>query len=474
MTTRTPRLLLALLAVSCTDDRVKRFEEPPPPEPRCGDGQVNGDEQCEGDQLGEATCKSLGFISGAVSCAKDCTFDTSRCSRTCGNGKVDPAEECDALDLKGARCVDWGSYRCGADCTLGRTGCVPEPYREAQRLSFLNPTYAAFGVRKEAGRDTGLLFVARPLGNVVEILAYDRDKQFDVLSSQNRKLALDGPALPIVVRDLNGDGSSDLVLRYLGEQKLTVKLSGANGFTEATIPLGCEAPLEPLAADLDRDKDLDLVVPVCTTDQLTASKVLVVRNDGGGTFKALSPVPLPEPTQFLRLVEGELYVQVPSRKSVKVLSWDGSGGFADKGGKELGSGEVPSDFVAAELNDDAFGIDLIVLDAARSEVRAILNKGDGTFAKKPLLGSLVKAGPFRPLDVDLDGVLDVALLTEKDLVFLKVSKTDLDVKRQALPLNLSAASLDGGDADLDGDPDFAVGGAVGTTGQVLFLKGLVR
>jgi len=45
----------------------------------CGNASVEGAEQCEGSQLGGATCVTQGFLGGTLSCASDCTLDTSGC-----------------------------------------------------------------------------------------------------------------------------------------------------------------------------------------------------------------------------------------------------------------------------------------------------------------------------------------------------------------------------------------------------------
>ena len=50
----------------------------------CGDGAVSQGEQCDGDALGGATCASLDYASGTLTCTQ-CHFDTSRCS-LCGDG----------------------------------------------------------------------------------------------------------------------------------------------------------------------------------------------------------------------------------------------------------------------------------------------------------------------------------------------------------------------------------------------------
>ncbi|MEM6289865.1 MAG: proprotein convertase P-domain-containing protein [Myxococcota bacterium] len=53
----------------------------------CGNGQIDGDEACDGDMLGEAEC----LVEGEVACNQDCTLDLSGCEDTieiCANGNV--------------------------------------------------------------------------------------------------------------------------------------------------------------------------------------------------------------------------------------------------------------------------------------------------------------------------------------------------------------------------------------------------
>lgn len=46
----------------------------------CGDGAIDPGEQCDGANLGGATCVSLGYTSGALACAAGCGFDTGGCA----------------------------------------------------------------------------------------------------------------------------------------------------------------------------------------------------------------------------------------------------------------------------------------------------------------------------------------------------------------------------------------------------------
>ena len=96
----------------------------------CGNGVLEDGEECDGSDLGGATCQSMGFTGGGeLSCTASCTLDTSGCfGTTCGNGVADDGEECDGNDLKDLTCTDLGyvggTLRCSDTCTLDESGCT--------------------------------------------------------------------------------------------------------------------------------------------------------------------------------------------------------------------------------------------------------------------------------------------------------------------------------------------------------------
>jgi cysteine-rich repeat protein len=69
--------------------------------PSCGDGIINGNDQCDGAALGGNDCTDLGLNNAAdgtnlLACAVDCTFDGAACiPSTCGNAIVEIGEQCD-------------------------------------------------------------------------------------------------------------------------------------------------------------------------------------------------------------------------------------------------------------------------------------------------------------------------------------------------------------------------------------------
>jgi hypothetical protein len=103
----------------------------------CGDGKAEGWleswEDCDGADLRGSTCSAVHwqYVGGTLRCAADCEFDTSDCiSPVCGDGKVEGAEECDGSNLGRFRtCTEAyqnalaGVLTCGADCRYDTSAC---------------------------------------------------------------------------------------------------------------------------------------------------------------------------------------------------------------------------------------------------------------------------------------------------------------------------------------------------------------
>lgn len=92
----------------------------------CGNGSMEGEEECEGSDVGGATCEAMGLGSGTVSCSGSCKFDTSGCD-TCGDGQLQDGEDCDGANLGGTTCeslaLGSGTVACGG-CRIDSSGCT--------------------------------------------------------------------------------------------------------------------------------------------------------------------------------------------------------------------------------------------------------------------------------------------------------------------------------------------------------------
>lgn len=101
---------------------------------RCGDGdlQVNHGEQCEGSELNDETCQSLGYHGGLLDCGADCRFKLDACilAGFCGDATFQEgtAEECDVEDLDDQTCQSLGHYAgtlaCTEECLFDLSGCL--------------------------------------------------------------------------------------------------------------------------------------------------------------------------------------------------------------------------------------------------------------------------------------------------------------------------------------------------------------
>lgn len=149
----------------------------------CGNGSVEPGEQCDGADLGGATCQGQGHDGGNLGCNRNCYLDVSQCcdsecapgttmcsqntmqtcaptgdgcdawgnavncpggcagdvcqNNSCGNGAIDGGEQCDGGNLGGATCSSLGfsdgSLGCNnASCTFDTTGCCKDQYSVSQ------------------------------------------------------------------------------------------------------------------------------------------------------------------------------------------------------------------------------------------------------------------------------------------------------------------------------------------------------
>lgn len=75
----------------------------------CGDGVREGWEECDGADLGGATCVSRGFGSGSLSCSPACEYDTSSCiAYSCGDGSCNGSETCSSCPADCGACPPSG------------------------------------------------------------------------------------------------------------------------------------------------------------------------------------------------------------------------------------------------------------------------------------------------------------------------------------------------------------------------------
>ncbi|MCZ7686684.1 MAG: DUF4215 domain-containing protein [Sandaracinaceae bacterium] len=85
---------------------------------RCGNGAIDAGEQCDGTNLNGASCASLGFTAGTLSCGASCLYNTNSCT-LCGNGTPEAGEECDDGNTA-------NGDGCSSTCRTEATTCDPD------------------------------------------------------------------------------------------------------------------------------------------------------------------------------------------------------------------------------------------------------------------------------------------------------------------------------------------------------------
>ncbi len=127
-------------------------QEPTPeavPESLCGNGRIDANEACDGNEFNQATCQTLGFSGGLLKC-NACVVDTSACTKanTSDFGKPCPSGGCGA----GLVCVKFDDNLsiCTAYCD-DKTSCPTEPAGASCRFTLQGSGKQICGWATESG-----------------------------------------------------------------------------------------------------------------------------------------------------------------------------------------------------------------------------------------------------------------------------------------------------------------------------------
>ncbi len=490
MTARLTAAAIGALASACTCGTTLVHHtdyDAGPPGPVCGDGVIDGTEQCDGSNLGGQTCQSMGFIGGVLACSPSCQFDTTQCSRLCGNGQCDPLEECDGTNLCGAACADWGVYTCDATCHLVKTACVTTLFTTSTQASLLHPPILRFGKSITAARDD--LAAAIPAGDPGPVVEIDRYDPTQILV-RDRTLGLSaGFSPPFVYQDVTGDGYTDALMASapapdagapLGSDVLLEWWDATNGrFQAIDTPLGC--PIDEYAlGDLNEDGKPDIVV-ACGSP---AQRIGVLASGQATPFASATWLSVNEPIEGIQVVDanGDAHLDIVFRRvgtnALGVLSGDGKLNFATLADAAVGSVVGPPHLVDFDLDGK---LDLAVVDAANLKIHLYPGTGTLTFGAVVDIGTIGTPIEPRFVDLDLDGLPDISFASQPGSVAaLKNLGTSgparFNFRRQDTPITgMTFTTFDVGDLNGDGDMDAAVGGTVsGGAGQIVVLLGNIH
>ncbi|MCC7534584.1 MAG: VCBS repeat-containing protein, partial [Deltaproteobacteria bacterium] len=294
------------------------------------------------------------------------------------------------------------------------------------------------------------------------------------IDSSNRLPADEAESRDPIVGDLDGDGDTDLLIAVREGRPLYYLNDGRGRFTAAPadrLEVDALDAIGAAAADVDRDGDLDVFLPVYGRAQ-----DVLLTNDRG-TLRA-DPAALPTDASSdhaaafgdldadgdVDLVVAAYGEDADGHRQERVLLNDGRGRFTAAALAIPARDDQTSHLALGDVDGDG-DLDLVTANDAEDDVhvRLLLNDGRARFSEA--LPAAVPASPERARrvllgDLDRDGDLDlVATGRGQDHVYLNDGHGRfVDTTLLALPLD--DGSGDGaalGDLDLDGDLDLVVG-----------------
>ncbi len=400
--------------------------------PRCGDSVIDDGEECDGSNLAEQTCQTLGFEAGQLVCAADCTFAKTFCTKKCGNGTLDTGEACDGT-IGVPICTSYGSNRCGADCQLDTSNCLTQAFEAAPELTTANGGPAVIADLSPAGVPD--LVMAVPSRNRVELFAWNTVQGFS--GSTSRKLSFQRTPVLCTTGDLNADGALDVATvnddgafdAYLSTGPTTYALRELDG--------GCLGAELIGVVNAGGRRDLAVAFGCGSAFTLETNGVRRVSVGDAGVLAV---------GDFTRDGLGDLLAVDSAGSALTVFP-----GPQFAPGATLFLGTLPARFAVADLDGDQ-DADLAAIEGAN--VKLYENSGTG-FAEKAVFAA-PRASVVQLADFDLDGLADVFFTAADDVVVRRNrSGWAFSEFKQAIGAG-TRLTIATGDVDADGDLDVAI------------------
>jgi FG-GAP-like repeat len=263
----------------------------------------------------------------------------------------------------------------------------------------------------------------------------------------------------VVAADLNGDGNVDLIILGSITPITTIFYGNGTGAFGSATPANFAGSLNVIAsADLDGDGHIDLAV--AGSGISTSGIVSVLSNFGDGTFPSISSYGLGPGAAAYTVADmnGDglpdlLAVAGTAANSVSVALNEGNGTFGTP--TTYPAGNLPEGVAAADVNGDGKP-DIIVADEVGDTVSVLLNLGNGAFASAVTYRSISPIA-IMAIDINGDGKPDIlAGLASGGVQVLLNQGNGTFVSNGNFGVNENTNMLAVADLNGDGKPDLII------------------
>lgn len=213
--------------------------------------------------------------------------------------------------------------------------------------------------------------------------------------------------MKVQLGDLDRDGDLDAVLpNALGDNVSLFKNDGTGRLSERVDLVTGQGPNSVEVGDVDGDRRLDLVV-----SNYKDVKVAICYGDGNGAFPTRTTV---DGTGYLKLhdLDGDrdldLFVLTPPEGRFSLRLNDGQGRFGEPQ-EHLVPGGEPYRVEVADIDGDQVQ-DVLIATLTRESIQLYAGVGDGSLREPVEFQTGTSPGNFAVRNLDLDGIPDMAVL----------------------------------------------------------------